>query len=86
MDEALRLAIEMSERNWNGFMADPKGVTQEEINGRLLPQLHLAMHRGQIRTLRNLYRKTSGKPGLFFPHNLTFPEESRADCQLTSSL
>jgi len=32
MDEALQLAIEVSERNWNGFMDDPKGVSQEEIN------------------------------------------------------
>jgi len=36
--------------------------------------LHLAMHWGQIRTLRNLYRKTRGEPGRFFPHNPTFPE------------
>jgi Protein of unknown function (DUF664) len=36
--------------------------------------VHLAMHWGQIRTLRNLYRKTRGEPGRFFPHNPTFPE------------
>jgi hypothetical protein len=36
--------------------------------------VHLAMHWAQIRTLRNLYRKTRGEPGRFFPHNLTFPE------------
>jgi hypothetical protein len=34
---------------------------------------HLAMHWGQIRTIRNLYRKTRGEPGRFFPHNPTFP-------------
>jgi Protein of unknown function (DUF664) len=33
---------------------------------------HLAMHWGQIRTLRNLYRKTRGEPGRFFPDNPTF--------------
>ena len=35
--------------------------------------LHLAMHTAQIRTLRNLYRKTRGEPALFFPDNPTFP-------------
>jgi hypothetical protein len=34
--------------------------------------VHLAMHCGQIRTIRNLYRKTRGEPGRFFPHNPTF--------------
>jgi hypothetical protein len=36
--------------------------------------VHLAIHWGQIRTIRNLYRKTRGEPGLFFPHNPTFRE------------
>ena len=35
--------------------------------------LHLAMHWGQIRTLRNLYRKTRGEPARFFPVNPNFP-------------
>ena len=35
--------------------------------------VHLAMHWGQIRTIRNLYRKTHGEPGRFFPDNPTFP-------------
>jgi hypothetical protein len=35
--------------------------------------LHLAMHWGQIRTLRNLYRKTHGEPARFFPDNPIFP-------------
>jgi DinB superfamily len=35
--------------------------------------LHLAQHWGQIRTLRNWYRKTRGEPGRFFPDNPTFP-------------
>jgi hypothetical protein len=32
--------------------------------------LHLAQHWGQIRTLRNWYRKTCGEPGRFSPDNL----------------
>jgi Protein of unknown function (DUF664) len=34
--------------------------------------MHLAVHWGQIRTLRNLYRRTRGEPGRFFPDNPTF--------------
>ncbi|MBI3329279.1 MAG: DinB family protein [Nitrospinae bacterium] len=33
---------------------------------------HLVTHTGQIRTLRNLYRRTKGEKGLFFPDNRTF--------------
>jgi uncharacterized damage-inducible protein DinB len=33
---------------------------------------HLTLHRGQIRTLRNLYRKVRGEAGLFAPRNPTF--------------
>jgi hypothetical protein len=36
--------------------------------------MHIAMHRGQIRTIRNLYRKTRGEQGLFFPQNPLFAE------------
>jgi hypothetical protein len=35
--------------------------------------LHLATHLGQIRSIRNLYRKTRGGPARFFPENPTFP-------------
>jgi hypothetical protein len=35
---------------------------------------HLAMHCGQIRTIRNLYRKTRGEPARFFPENPTYPK------------
>jgi hypothetical protein len=35
--------------------------------------VHLALHWGQIRTIRNLYRKLRGEPGRFFPDNPTFP-------------
>jgi hypothetical protein len=34
---------------------------------------HLAYHTGQIRSIRNLYRKTRGEPARFFPDNPTFP-------------
>jgi uncharacterized damage-inducible protein DinB len=33
---------------------------------------HLAMHCGQIHTIRNLYRKTRGEPARFFPENPTY--------------
>jgi hypothetical protein len=35
--------------------------------------VHLAIHWGQIRTIRNLYSKARGEPGRFFPYNPTFP-------------
>jgi len=34
---------------------------------------HLARHWGQVRTIRNLYRKALGQPARFFPDNPTFP-------------
>jgi hypothetical protein len=34
---------------------------------------HLANHLGQIRTLRNLYRKTRGEAARFHPGNPTYP-------------
>lgn len=33
---------------------------------------HMVTHTGQIRALRNLYRRTKGEKGLFFPDNITF--------------
>jgi hypothetical protein len=36
--------------------------------------LHLASHLGQIRTIRNLYRRTRGEPGRYFPQNPTFAQ------------
>jgi DinB family protein len=36
--------------------------------------MHLAMHLGQITSIRNLYRKTRGEPARFFPDNPTFPK------------
>lgn len=33
---------------------------------------HLAMHCGQIRLIRNLYRKTRGEPARFVPENPTY--------------
>ena len=35
--------------------------------------LHVAMHCGQIRAIRNLYRKTRGESARFFPENPTYP-------------
>jgi Protein of unknown function (DUF664) len=35
--------------------------------------LHLAMHCGQIRTIRNLYCKMRGEPARFDPENPTYP-------------
>jgi transcriptional regulator of met regulon len=171
MDEAIQLAIEMSEANWHNFKNDLRDLTPDEINWRPLPQAnnvnvlmkhlrvveelllsglehgeqspykdaagvqkltdsvplnfdqnmqelegfhtrfisalrpttlaelkrksfltpfaqgprpantlllaeisHLATHRGQIRTIRNLYRKSRGEPALFLPQNPTFGE------------
>jgi uncharacterized damage-inducible protein DinB len=171
MDDAIQLAIEMSEANWNNFKNDVKNLTADEINWRPLPQgnninvlvkhlrvveelilsrldqgeqsiykdgpsvqkltdavpqdfkqnmtelddlhnryiaalrsttlaelkrrtfltpfaqgpqpantlllaeiSHLATHRGQIRTIRNLYRRARGEQGLFLPQNPTFGE------------
>jgi hypothetical protein len=41
---------------------------------------HLAYHTGQIRSIRNLYRKARGEPARFFPDNPTYPRrhEGRA--------
>src|SRR5262245_36619401 len=36
---------------------------------------HLAYHTGQIRSIRNLYRKTRGEPARFFPDNPTYPRD-----------
>jgi uncharacterized damage-inducible protein DinB len=171
MDEAIRLAIEMSEATWNNFKNDMKNLTTEEIDWRPMAQAsninvlvkhlrvveelflsrleqgehspykdgpsvqkltdsvpidfesnmqrleefhtrfvaalrdttladlkqktfltpfaqgpqpantlllaeisHLATHRGQIRTIRNLYRKARGEQGLFLPQNPMFGE------------
>ena len=35
--------------------------------------MHLAIHWGQIRSIRNLYRRMRGEPGRFFSDNPTFP-------------
>jgi hypothetical protein len=36
--------------------------------------MHVSMHWGQIRTIRNLYQKTRGEPARFFPDNPTYPK------------
>jgi uncharacterized protein DUF664 len=35
---------------------------------------HVSTHRGQIRTIRNLYQKSLGQPARFVPENPTFPK------------
>jgi hypothetical protein len=39
--------------------------------------LHLATHQGQIRSIRDLYRKTRGERARFFPENPTFHRQGR---------
>jgi hypothetical protein len=41
--------------------------------------VHLAMHWGQIRSLRNLYRTSRGEQALFFPNNPTFPAQGASE-------
>jgi len=36
--------------------------------------MHLAIHCGQIRTIRNLYCTTRGEPARFVPENPTYPK------------
>ena len=36
--------------------------------------MHIAMHWGQIRTIRNLYKTTRGETARFYPENPTFPK------------
>ena len=36
--------------------------------------MHVAMHLGQIHTIRNLHEKTRGQKARFFPDNPTFPK------------
>ena len=37
---------------------------------------HVAMHCGQIQTIRNLYSKTRGEPARFSPDNPTYPNSN----------
>lgn len=49
------------------------GQSGRPANALLFSEIgHLTLHRGQIRTLRNLYRRTRGEAGLFAPQNPTF--------------
>jgi uncharacterized damage-inducible protein DinB len=51
----------------------PSGQGGRPANSLLFSEIgHLTLHRGQIRTLRNLYRRTREEPGLFAPQNATF--------------
>jgi len=83
MDDALRVVVEMNETIWGRFKSALEDLSEEEIHWRFLPQAntinvivrqkHMATHLGQIRTIRNLYRKTRGEPARFFPENPTYP-------------
>lgn len=53
----------------------PFGPGARPANGLLFAEIgHLTLHRGQIRTIRNLYRRTRGEVGLFAPNNPTFDD------------
>jgi hypothetical protein len=64
-----------------GFLKDKSAAAYgEAVTGKGLAYLlayhqatHLAYHTGQIRSIRNLFRKTRGKPARFFPDNPTYP-------------
>lgn len=59
---------------FSGGSPNPAAIRQHWTAALLFREtLHRAIHEGQIRTIRNLYRKTRGEPGLFFPDNPTFP-------------
>jgi DinB family protein len=47
--------------------------TEQEYRLAYHQALHLAMHCGQIRMIRNLYSKTRGEPARFNPENPTYP-------------
>jgi hypothetical protein len=76
---------------FTGFMAALRAVTLPGLEARTTAAyraprsphflgyhqvLHLAMHWGQINTIRNLYRKTRGQPARRFPDNPTFPRRA----------
>ncbi|HYS54872.1 MAG TPA: DUF664 domain-containing protein [Thermoanaerobaculia bacterium] len=56
--------------------ASAYGTLSEKEGGRYFlgfhHATHLAMHCGQIRMIRNLFRKTRGEPARFFPENPTY--------------
>ena len=64
-----------------GALKDKSAAAYDEaVTGKGLAYLlayhqatHLAYHTGQIRSIRNLYRKTRGEPPRFFPDNPTYP-------------
>jgi hypothetical protein len=62
----------LRQRTRLAYEASPGGPPSEHFLGFHFA-LHLAAHDGQVRTLRNLYRRTRGEPARFFPDNPTFP-------------
>lgn len=64
---------ELEQRNEQAYQESAPGRTPPPHFLAYHQAMHLAMHWGQIRTLRNLYRKARGEPARFFPENPTFP-------------
>ena len=65
---------DLRQHNTRAYAGHPPGSAPEHLLGFHLA-LHLTAHEGQIRSLRNLYRKTRGEPARFFPGNPTFPAQ-----------
>jgi hypothetical protein len=63
----------LREHTLNAYRNLSDGISRPEHLLGFHQAMHLATHLGQIRSIRNLYRKTRGKPALFFPENPTFP-------------
>lgn len=65
-------SAEIRRRTLLAYQGAPQAPPSEQFLGFHFA-LHLTAHDGQIRTLRNLYRKLRGEPARFFPDNPTFP-------------
>lgn len=62
----------LKKRTLAAYQGAPQGPAPEHLLGFHFA-LHLTAHDGQIRALRNLYRRTRGETARFFPDNPTFP-------------
>lgn len=65
-------SAEVRQRTLRAYQGAPQAPPSEQFLGFHFA-LHLTAHDGQIRTLRNLYRKMRGEPARFFADNPTFP-------------
>ena len=63
---------ELERQTEAAYRGSPQGAAPPRFLGYHLA-LHTTGHGAQIRTIRNLYRKTRGEPARFFPDNSTFP-------------